>query len=165
MNKRKITTLAVLCALMTGFLYFSLNKSSSKTSQVGEATMAFTEIDLSHATQITCTFPRILNANFMSGQISHNLSPDETSPMIFTFSELDQKVGQLASIDSTRTITTTPVPRLLSNDERAVYLSFNENHFSSYTIFKKTGVVLYTKSVDIFGIPSGSLAMGSCVGY
>jgi hypothetical protein len=132
-----------------------------------EIKMEFIGSDLSTATQITCTYSQVLNVKYNNSLISHNIPESEMNPIIFTFSELqDPEVSKMSYVDSTRTISTLPVVKLLENDEKIIYADgTGENYFSIHTIYKEHGVSTYTKNVNIFGIPSGTLAMGSCVGY
>jgi hypothetical protein len=121
---------------------------------------------MSNAKSITCQYPQVTNTNYIDDKISHELSKPESTPFIFTFSNLDKEIGQLSYLDSTKTITNVVIGKLSDNDERFIYIEGgSENYFTTHTIFKKTGVAIYTKTVSIFGIPSGTLAMGNCVGY
>lgn len=159
-NWSKVLLVIVAFAIV---LFVSLvsgkNTNESKTVFVGQ--------DLSAATQITCTYPEVLNVNYFDNQISHVMPKKETNPLIFTFSELsDPKVGQLSYLDTTRSITNVPILKLLEDEEKIIYVDgTGENYLSIHSIYKESGVSTYTKSVSLFGIPSGSLSMGSCVGY
>ncbi|MFA6404437.1 MAG: hypothetical protein WCW03_00290 [Candidatus Paceibacterota bacterium] len=163
--KLKENWFMILLLLLIGiFVIFSLTKKSSDSTEIKKS---FSETNVSSAVQITCTYPQVLNANYLNSEISHNISQPETNPIIFTFSKLeDPKVGQLSYIDSTRSITNVPIYKIIDDSEKFVYLDgTGENYLSTHTIYKKTGVSTYTKTVSILGIPSGTLAMGSCVGY
>lgn len=157
-----IASVGIVASVMLALLS---SDSKDTGGLIGTTQRTFLGSNLTRASEITCTYPTIMYTMMSGGEISHNLPKDESQPMIFTFTELGKEFGSLASIDSTKTITTTPVARIVSNDEKLIYLSFNDNYFSTYTIFKKTGVSVYSKSVDLMGTPSGSMAMGSCVGY
>jgi len=151
--------------LLVGLLIFSFtNKGNISTKEVKKS---FIKNDVSSAIQITCTYPQVLNANYLNDEISHNIPQPETNPIIFTFSKLDDpKVGQLSYIDSTRSITNVPIYKITNDSEKLVYLDgTGENYLSTHTIYKNVGVSTYTKTVSILGIPSGTLAIGSCVGY
>lgn len=126
----------------------------------------FFATDVSSLTQITCTYPQILNANYLNNEISHNFPAPETHPLIFTFSKLDDpKMAQLSYIDATQSITNVPILKVSEDEEKIMYIELSERHLTVHTIYKKSGVSLYSKSLDLLGIPTGSLAMGSCVGY
>lgn len=157
--------LKFVIVLLAGILIFSLtNKSPTGTKEVKKS---FIENDVSTAVQITCTYSQVLNANYLNGEISHNIPQPETNPIIFTFSKLDDpKVGQLSYIDSTQSITNIPVYKITDDSEKFVYFDgTGENYLSTHTIYKKAGVSTYTKTVSLLGIPSGTLAIGGCVGY
>lgn len=87
--------------------------------------------------------------------------------MIFSFSKLDDpKEGQLSYIDSTKTITTVPIYKVREDDSQVVYLDgVGQSYLATHTIYKKKGISVYTKTVDLLGTPSGSLSIGTCVGY
>ncbi|MDO8739945.1 MAG: hypothetical protein Q7J54_00030 [Candidatus Woesearchaeota archaeon] len=155
----------VLLVLLLGiFIVLSITQNSNNTN---ETKKSFLENDIFSATQITCTYPQVLNTHYLNNEISHNIPKPETNPLIFTFSKLDDpKVGQLSYIDSTQSITNVPIIKLREDEEKIIYIDGNgENYLSVHTIYKKVGVSIYTKSVSLLGIPSGTLAMGSCVGY
>lgn len=155
----------IVIVLLVGILIYSFSgKNPISTKEVKKS---FAENDVSTAVQITCTYPQVLNANYLNSEISHNIPEAETNPIIFTFSKLeDSKVGQLSYIDSTRSITNVPIYKITDDSEKFVYLDgTGENYLSTHTIYKKVGVSTYTKTVSILGIPSGTLAIGSCVGY
>lgn len=165
MKSLKENWFKILLLLLIGiFVIYSLTKDNSNTTEIKKS---FSETDVSSAVQITCTYPQVLNANYLNGEISHNIPQPETNPIIFTFSKLDDpKVGQLSYIDSTRSITNVPIYKITDDSEKFVYLDgTGENYLSTHTIYKKVGVSTYTKTVSIVGIPSGTLAMGTCVGY
>lgn len=165
MKNLKENWFKILLLLLIGiFVIFSLTKKSSDSTEIKKS---FSETDVSSAVQITCTYPQVLNANYLNSEISHNIPQPEKNPIIFTFSKLDDpKVGQLSYIDSTRSITNVPIYKITDDSEKFVYLDgTGENYLSTHTIYKKVGVSTYTKTVSILGIPSGTLAMGTCVGY
>ena len=149
--------------VIIGFLFFN-----SKNASVSENKKTFAGVDLSNATQITCTYPQVLNAVYNNGEISHELPPPETNPMIFTFSKLDDpQTGQLSYIDATQTITTIPVIKLVDNKDKIIYLEGDgESYLTVHSIYKKTGVSTYSKNINFIGmIPEVASAMGSCVNY
>jgi hypothetical protein len=158
----------ILLLLLVGvFIVSSLTKNGSYMGGTKEITKSFRKNDVSSAVQITCTYPQVLNANYLNNEISHNIPKSEKNLIIFTFSKLeDPKVGQLSYIDSTQSITNVPIYKITYDQEKVVYLDgTGKNYLSTHTIYKKLGVSTYTKTVSILGIPSGTLAMGTCVGY
>jgi hypothetical protein len=164
-NWFKIIIIVILCLFSA---LYSANGIKRQTSGKDiEVKKSFTSNDISLATQITCTYPRILNTSYNNGEISHMLPKPETNAMIFTFSELNNpKAGKLSYIDATRTITNVELIKLIDNENKLVYVEgTGENYLTVHTIYKKSGVATFAKNVEIFWIPSASLAMGSCVGY
>ncbi len=156
---------SIILVLFVGILlFFFINQGPVSVKEVKKS---FTENDVSTAVQITCTYPQVLNANYLNGEISHNIPQPEKNSIIFTFSKLeDPKVGQLSYIDSTQSITNVPIFKITDDSEKFIYLDgTGENYLSTHTVYKKAGVSTYTKTVSIFGIPSGTLAVGTCVGY
>lgn len=144
------------------FTVIILNKQDTK-----EVKNKFFGNDISSAIQITCTYPQILNVSYVNNEVSHNLPKAETNPLIFTFSEFkDSDVANLSYIDSTQTITNVPLVKLIEDEGKIIFIDGSgKNYFSTHRIDKKLAISTYTKTVDILGIPSGSLAMGTCVGY
>jgi hypothetical protein len=122
-------------------------------------------VDLADASEISCTYPQILYANYYEGVVKHELSLPETNPAIFTFSDFSEEFGRLKYIDATRTISEAPLVKLSEDDEKIVFLEgAGENYVATHMIFKKLGTAIYTKGVNLIGIPSGSLAVGTCIG-
>jgi hypothetical protein len=161
MKSEQVKTLIIVILVgVTAFLY-------SKGGNNGVSERPFFSTDVSFAPKITCTYPQILNVNYMDNKITQNLPQSEANPMIFTFSDLANKTtGQLSYLDSTRTITTVPIYKINEDEEKIVYLDGGDvNYLSTHTLFKKKGVSIYTKSVDLLGTPVGSLAMGDCVPF
>ena len=142
--------------------YFKVSESIEKT-----VTTTHTEVDVSSAFEITCTYPQVLHASYFEQLVSHVLPKQEKNPLIFTFSDLDSPtVSKLSFIDSTRTITTVPLVKLTDDQEKYIFIDgTGENYLSTHTLYKKEGVSTYTKTVGLFGMPSGTLAMGTCIGY
>jgi hypothetical protein len=151
-----ILLLAIIAIILVG--------TKSDTSEFIEKVI---ESDISSATQITCTYPQVLNASYYDSEISHSLPDPETNPIIFTFTDFfDTQIGNLSFIDATQTITNVEVIKLIDNEEKMVFLEgTGDNYLTVHTIYKTEGIATYTKNVNIFGVLSGSLAMGSCTGY
>lgn len=153
----------LLISIVVLFLIFSPSNSSKDK----EVKVSFTPVDLSGSKEITCTFPQTVRSHFIDNEIVHSLPVKEREPMINTFSKLDDpKIGQLSYIDSTRTITSVPVVKIMEDEEKIAYFDGGtENYTIIYYIYKKLGVATYTKSVSLLGIPSITGGMGSCIGY
>lgn len=132
---------------------------------VSERKLAWADNSLANAREITCTFRQTVRAEYMDGNITHSLPAPETNPLIFTFTGLESQTPELKSLDATQTISETPLLKIFENDERIVLLEgTGDAYITTLYIFKKTGVAIYTKAVDILGIPIGSVAMGTCIG-
>ncbi len=117
---------------------------------------------------MTCSYPQLLSTYFQDNEITYSLPEKETNPIIFTFSKnlnTDNEY-QVSYIDATKIISTEPIFKILENDDKIVFIEgTGENYMTVHTIWKKEGIGTYIKNVDILGIKSASLAMGSCVGY
>jgi len=138
----------------------------SLQSETAESKTRHEGSSLIGATEITCTYPQILSASYFQSEINHELPPPEKEPMIFTFSNTETDIATLRYIDATRTISEVNIFKLNETPEKLVFIDGDgSNYISTYTIFKSLGVSLYSKEVDLLGIPSGSLAIGTCVGY
>lgn len=122
---------------------------------------------LNYSDKITCSYPQFLSAYYDENKIKHSLPDPEVNPTIFTFTELDKDIAKLSYIDATRTINTAQVVKIIDKSDRIILLEGgSENYFTTHTIFKETGVSVYTKTViNPFGTPVGSMAMGSCTGF
>lgn len=164
MSNKKTFFVIILTVVLTLIFsnYFKKDESNEK-----KVTQPYTEISVSSASQITCTYPQILHASYLEQVVSHVLPKQENDPLIFTFSDLDSStVSKLSFIDSTRTITTVPLVKLIDDPEKYIFIDgTGENYLSTHTIYKTKGVSTYTKTVGLFGTPFGTLAMGTCVGY
>ena len=160
----KSLLLVILTAALTIFIssYFKLSESVEK-----KVRKSHTEINVSSASRITCTYPQILHGSYSEQVVSHVIPKQENNPLIFTFSDLDSTtVSKLSFIDSTRTITTVPLIKLIDDPEKYIFIDgTGENYLSTHTIYKTKGVSTYTKTVGLLGTPFGTLAMGTCVGY
>ena len=121
--------------------------------------------NISGAEKITCTYKHVLNSSYSNNKITQALPLPETNPLIFTFSKINSDEPELSYIDSTQTITTTSIVTLVNREDKIVFLEGSENYLTMHTIYPDKGVATYTKNVDIFGIPSASLSMGTCTGY
>lgn len=119
------------------------------------------------ASKITCTYPQVSGAYYRDSTVTQFIPEPETSPLVFTFNNVgNEEFVELSYIDSTQTITTIPVVKLIDNSEKYVFLDgTGENYLTVHTIYKEKGLGTYTKNVDLMGTPSASLAMGSCNGF
>ena len=162
-KENRFKSLFILLFFVFIILYFLNNTNKNNNTEVKKL---FSGNDVSSTTQITCTYPQILNTNYYNNEISHNLPKPETNPLIFTFSKIDNpQMGQLSYIDSTQTITNVPIIKINEDEEKITYIDGMGTYLTTHTIYNKLGVSVFTKSVSLLGIPSGSLAMGTCVGY
>lgn len=157
----------LISVLFCIFIVIFSVRSSQNNNKDFEKKISFVQNNISLSDKITCTYSQILNSNYFNGEITHSLPKLEINPLIFTFTRSnDSEVAQLSYIDSTQSITNVPVIKIFEDEDKLIYLDGNgSNYLSTHTIYKKEGVATFTKSVDIFGIPSGSLSIGSCVGY
>jgi hypothetical protein len=154
----------VIVILLVGYLLVYSNNSSDGGS---ESKTYFSKNNISSATEVTCTYSQFASVSYKDNEVSRGLNKPEAHPMIFTFSKLnDPKESQLSYLDSTQTITTVPIYKVREDESEVVFLDgVGQSYLSTHTIFKKQGVSVYTKSVDLLGIPVGSLSIGTCVGY
>ena len=156
-NLKLIIVIAVLLVLLIPYL----NSIYSNTAK-----RVFIRSNLSSASQITCTYPQVVSVNYQNNTISHVLPKKESNPIIFTFSNFKGDVANLSYIDATQTINTVKIVKLIDSYDRYIFIEGgDENYFTTHTIFKDKGVSIYSKSVDVIGIPAGTLAMGNCSGY
>lgn len=92
-QEKNIISFVLVIVVLVG-IYFITNNNVKQEMGV---TSDFIERDLGSATQITCSYPQVLNSNYLNGEISNNIPPAEKNPIIFTFSYLeDETVGQLS---------------------------------------------------------------------
>jgi len=159
-NKKKEFLILVLFITLT-LVLFVKNKEDVQKERFHN------EINISSYKSITCSYPQVMSTYYINNKILHQLPKSESNPIIFTFSNFkDNESASLSYIDSTQEITTVPMVKLLDNNDKIIFLDGDgENYFSTHTVFKKTGVSVYTKSVDLLGFPSGTLSMGNCKGY
>lgn len=72
---------------------------------------------------------------------------------------------KLSYLDATKQITTSSITKILDDQNRFIFMDGSGNNYITiYTIYKKNGVSTYSKSVDLMGIPYGSLSTGTCIG-
>lgn len=158
---KKILPLICLLIIIAAIIFLSKEKKELEIKK------AFIGNDISSATEITCTYSQTVRAVYQDNEIAHSLPQAETNPMIFTFSDLQNpEVSELSYVDATRTITTVPIVKAIDSEEKLVFFDGGgEGYFSTHTIYKKTGVSVFTKNVSFLEIPIATLAMGTCVGY
>lgn len=119
-------------------------------------------------TSITCTFPQMLSTYYREGVIEHILPKPETNPMIFTFSDFSQGERSLATlsyIDASQTISNVTLAVLHEDADKVVLVeNGGESYLTSYTIFKKQGVAIFSKQIlfPFLDVPSGTMSMGTC---
>jgi len=158
-NNKLLQTLAtILLGILFGYLIFG---GTSKIDNSVERKHIISPV--STAYEITCTYPRILDTTYQEGVIKHTLPSKEKNPFVFTFSDLEEDVAKLKFIDSTQTISEVSLIKIFENDKRVVFIEgTGDSYFSVHTIFKNTGVSIYTKQASLLGIPFGTLSMGNC---
>ncbi len=160
MKRNLVTGILVLLVLIFAWLAFSPN-----TQETAVRKSHFTSV-LSASGDITCTYPQVLHVNYQSGEITHELSKPETNPIIMTFSDIKAKVSKIKFIDSTQTISEVLVVKVLDTKDKLMFLEGSgDPYMTMHTIYKDSGVATYQKSISIFGIPIGTIAMGTCIDY
>jgi hypothetical protein len=159
--KKLISILLIILIAITSVLLFYKNTKVKEVSFY-----SFGNI-ISGATNITCSYSQTLSANYSDNKITHRLPEPETNPMIFSFSvSQDSEISELSYIDSTQTITTVPIVKLIENNEKFVFLDgTGDNYLTIHTIYKESGVGTYTKNVNLLGTPFLNVSMGTCSGY
>jgi hypothetical protein len=121
---------------------------------------------LVNSLEITCTYPQMVTAVYHEQKIKHELAKPESTPMIFTFSEIKEDVAKIKFIDSSRIISEAPLIKLFEDEDKIVFAEGNGNfYFTIHTIYKNEGVSLYSKQVSLVGIPLAITGMGTCIGY
>jgi hypothetical protein len=151
----------VLIIIMVCFLNY---KNSNKNSSI--SILSYYPNSLNYSSEITCTYPQTVRAEYFEQKVKHELPKAESNPMIFTFSEIKEDVAKLKLIDATRTISETSLIKLFENSERIVFIEGNGNtYFTMHTIYKNEGVAIYSKQVSLMGIPVSTSGMGTCIGY
>ncbi len=157
----------MLGAVATGLLLASFGALETTGKREVENIKSHTPTSVAGASEITCTFTQIMYARFFNGQITHGLPLPEQSPLVFTFSDFNENdLAKLKYIDSTRTISEALVMKIHEDDEKIVFIEgAGDPYVTTHTIFKDTGIAIFTKGVSLVGTPSGSLAAGTCVGY
>jgi len=144
--------------ILVGILVISLFYLFSSASKLVEQTHF--DFPLSALGDITCTYPQIVNGRYFDNKITHEIPPPETIPFIFTFSDIQESVSKLKYIDATKTISEVPIVSLMNNNEKIVFVErTSEAYVTLHTIFKNTGISIYSKQLDLAGIPVGSLAI------
>lgn len=165
--KIKILFLILGILVGSGVAFFSISKEEVKPASVYTEFENFLMLDT--GMPISCTFPQMLATYYKEGKVEHSLPMPEKNPMVFTFSDFNtasKGMASLSYIDSTQTISTVPLA-ILHEDEDKVVLIENggESYLTTYTIFKKQGVAIFSKQIlfpFLGGVPSGTTAMGTC---
>jgi len=112
---------------------------------------------------ITCTYTQNMHAVYKDSKIEYEIPPPENNQTIFTFADINKKEPKLRYIDSTQTISETNIAKLSEDDERIVLIGANKYYVELHTIFKNSGVSIYSKQVSLMGIPLGRVAIGTCI--
>lgn len=131
-----------------------------------EVNEPYVGLSLGGATEITCTFPRLVSAFYSEGNIKYSLPEKEKQPFVLTFSGLDKDTATLKSLDSTQTISEVQIAKVADNEDVLTYVNTNSfSYVETYTIFKKQGVAIFTHGINLLGSPSGTMGIGTCAGY
>ena len=159
-NWFRIVSPIVVIALFAIFLSLQSDSSSSSGMLVERQ---YNGSPISATGDITCTYPQGINGSYVADKISYEIPPPEKNPMIFTFSDIGEKVSKLKYIDSTQTISEVQIVKLSEDAERIVFIQADKYYVALHTIFKETGISLYSKHVSLIGIPLGTTAVGTCI--
>ena len=161
MNKKRLYKILFLLLIIIFIVFVIINKKDKIVSKYHYPSV----ID-KNTTKITCTYGQLVQTYYKGGKISHALPSKEKEPMIFSFYDIVKTTSKINYLDSTKTITTVDVYKLFDTEDRIIFVEGGQyNYFTTHTIFKKTGVAIYNKTVDLVGIPYGTMGMGSCVNY
>lgn len=165
--KIKILFLILGILVGSGTTFFLVSKEGPKHASVYTEFESYLKLDTS--TSISCTFPQMLATYYKEGKVEHSLPMPEKSPMVFTFSDFNtvsQGMVSLSYIDSTQSISTVPLAILHEDEDKMVLIeNGGESYLTTYTIFKKQGVAIFSKQIlfpFLGGVPSGTTAMGTC---
>lgn len=158
MKNNLITGILTILVFVFGWLAFLPSAPATSASKYHYA------LGLSTINDITCTYAQTLYSSYQGEEITHELPPPETNPIIMTFSGFDAKVAKIKFIDSTQTISEVPIVKMVDTQEKLMFIEGNgEPYMTVHTIYKESGVATFAKSVSLLGIPVGTTAMGTCV--
>ena len=157
-NKSKVIGLLLLIITLLTWSLFS-SKELTRTSLKHVPVLT-----LGTAGDITCTYPQTLYASNINGEIIHELPNPEKNPIIFTFSDMEEEVSKLKFIDASRSISEVPIVKILDTKEKMVFFEGSgDPYITIHSIYKNKGVATYSKQISIFGTPTATLAMGTCI--
>lgn len=165
--KVKILFLILGILVGSGTTFFLVSHEEPKPASVYMEFESYLKLDTSIS--ISCTFPQMLSTYYKEGKVEHSLPMPEKNPMVFTFSDFNtvsQGMASLSYIDSTQSISTVPLAILHEDADKVVLMeNGGESYLTTYTIFKKQGVAIFSKQIlfpFLGGMPSGTTAMGTC---
>ncbi len=142
-------------------IVFDFNKEP--TTQANLVERNYIGYPLSATGDITCSFPQVMSANYNLDIITYLIPPDEKNPIIFTYSDIGEEFSNLKYIDATQTISETQLVKLSDDTERIVFIEASQYYVALHTIFKTSGISIYSKQVSLFGIPSATTTIGTCI--
>lgn len=124
---------------------------------------AYVGAPISTTGDVTCSYPQVMTGYYIENKITYEISPPESNPTVFTFSDIGKESAKLKYIDATRTISEDYIVKFSEDDERIVFIQADRYYIALHTIFKKTGVSIFSKQASLLGIPSGSAVFGTCI--
>jgi len=140
------------------FIYTSNNSQETSTE------LQYFSLPVSTNSDITCTYPQVLQAYYVDNKVTHELPKPETNPLIFTFSNVDSDVSTLKYIDATRTISEVPIIKIAEDSEKIIFIDgTGDPYITTHVIYKDMGIATYAKNISLLGTPSGTLSMGTCI--
>lgn len=165
---KKNLIIGILSLLLLLSLWKILSTTEIFTSQINSEKSVkkyYSAIGLSDSGEITCTYPQTLMVNYLGDEITHQLPKPETNPMIFTFSNMIGDEPKLKFIDATRTISEIKLTKILDSADKYIFIEgTGDPYITVHTIYKKTGISIFSKQSLMLGIPIGTLSMGTCFG-
>lgn len=159
-NWLRIVITVIIVVLLWQFFGYKATSSISIKNRIEKS---YTASPLSATGDITCTYPQGITGFYNEEKISYEIPPPEKNPMIFTFTDTNGKEPKLRYIDSTQTISEVSLVKLSEDAERIVLVGADKYYVELHTIFKNSGVSLYSKQVSLMGIPLGRVAVGTCI--
>lgn len=161
-NNRFVLTPAIFLIFLGSILFVCLrfyprNILSNKIEQTYNGSPLFFSGD------VTCTYPQTIGGLYNQEKITYEIYPPEKNALIFTFSNMEEQIAKLKYIDSTQTISEVSLLKVADNNEKIVFIEIGENYTTLHTIFKKSGISMYSKQSSLIGIPIGTTAIGTCI--
>ncbi len=161
MKKNLAIILLLILALVFGWLAFVPTTVLKQEFVVNKRHISS---KLSDSRDITCTYPQVMQSSYADGKVSHILPKPERNPIVMTYSDFSSEMSKLKYIDATQTISEVSLVKIIDSTEKFIFIEgTGELYMTVHTIYKNTGVSTYTKQVSILGIPTSSMAMGTCI--